>query len=137
MCYLVCQNIIMESMLSNIKNAINCFHHYYEIFKTTGIIFTLLLLHQHTIKHYPELIWLFGAQNRLYSSITKNKHITTVKKPYHQSNKYKALGQMLIINQHLDKLLATQTDFNHHGMLNGTCLSNTLRLIGVQSDSQL
>ncbi|KAI9566116.1 hypothetical protein HD554DRAFT_2040528 [Boletus coccyginus] len=106
------KNVITESMLSNIEDAIDRFHHYHEIFKMTGIVSTLLLPCQHAIKHYSELIWLFGAPNGLCSSITENKHITA----------YKVLGQMLITNQHLDKLSAVQTDFNHHG---------------AQSDSQL
>ena len=55
-----------------------------------------------------------------------------VKKPYRQSNKYKALGQILITNQQLDKLSAAQTDFANCGMLNGTCLSSALKLTDMQ-----
>ncbi|KAH9160902.1 hypothetical protein EDB89DRAFT_2116975 [Lactarius sanguifluus] len=43
----------------------------------------------------------FGAPGGLYSSITKFHHITTVKKLWHQLNRYQALGQMLLINHHL------------------------------------
>ena len=98
-CYLVHQNVITDSALSSINDAIQRFHHYQEVFKTTGVASTFSLPHQHSVKHYPELIQLFGAPNGLCSSITENKHITTVKKPYCWSNKYKALGQILITNQ--------------------------------------
>lgn len=121
-------------MLSSIDDAIQRFHRYREVFKTMGVISTFSLPRQHAIKHYPELIRLFGAPNGLCSSITENKHITAVKKPYRRSNKYKALGQILVTNQRLDKLSAARTDFNHRGMFNGTCLSNALGLIGMQSD---
>ena len=49
--------------------------------------------------NYHQLIRLFGAPNGLCSSITENKHITVVKKPYCRSNKYKALSQILVTNQ--------------------------------------
>ncbi|KAG1743142.1 hypothetical protein EDB19DRAFT_1894810 [Suillus lakei] len=44
-----------------------------------------------------------------------------------QSSRYKALGQMLVTNQHLDKLAAVRVDFKSRGMLNGTCLSTMLQ----------
>jgi len=40
-----------------------------------------------------------------------------VKKPWHCSNKYQALGQMLTINQCLDKLAAICSNFIACGML--------------------
>ncbi|KAG1871050.1 hypothetical protein C8R48DRAFT_595967, partial [Suillus tomentosus] len=63
---------------------------------------------------------LFGAPNGLCSSITESKHIKAVKEPWRQSSHYKALGQMLVTNQRLDKLTASRQDFCAHGMLNGT-----------------
>jgi hypothetical protein len=36
---------------------------------------------------------------------------------------------MLVTNQRLDKLAATQVDFTSHGMLNGTCLSAALKAL--------
>ncbi|KIK76557.1 hypothetical protein PAXRUDRAFT_169556 [Paxillus rubicundulus Ve08.2h10] len=36
--------------------------------------------------------------------ITENKHICAVKNPWHRSSQNESLGQMLIIDQHLDKL---------------------------------
>ena len=50
------------------------------------------------------------------------KHIKTVKQPWHQSNHHQALAQMLLTNQHLDKLAASHVDFQTHGMLNGPLL---------------
>ena len=46
------------------------------------------------------------------------------------SNCYEALGQMLLTNQQLDKLAAFFVDFANCGMLEGTCLSDVLNLIG-------
>ena len=132
-CYLIHRNVITDSALSSINDATQHFHHYWEVFKTTGVASTFSLPCQHSVKHYPELIQLFGTPNRLCSSITENKHITEVKKPYRQSNKYKALGQILVTNQRLDELSAAWTDFANRSMLNRTCLSSALKLIGMQS----
>ncbi|OJA12790.1 hypothetical protein AZE42_13399 [Rhizopogon vesiculosus] len=74
------------------------------------------------MKHYPILIRLFGAPNGLCSSITETKHIKAVKEPWRRSSRYKALGQMLVTNQRLDKIAAARRDFNNRGMLQGTCL---------------
>ncbi|KAG1752172.1 hypothetical protein EDB19DRAFT_1903559 [Suillus lakei] len=50
-----------------------------------------------------------------------------VKEPWRQLSRYKALSQMLVTNQRLDKLAAAHVDFKSHGMLNGTCLSTMLQ----------
>lgn len=130
-CYLVRRNVITDSALSSISDATQRFYRYREVFKRTGVVSTFSLPRQHSIKHYHELIQLFGAPNGLCSSITENKHITAVKKPYRRSNKHKALGQILVTNQRLDKLSAARTNFSSRGMLNGTCLSSALNLIGM------
>ncbi|KAG1876246.1 hypothetical protein F4604DRAFT_2006193 [Suillus subluteus] len=57
------------------------------------------------------------------------KHIKAVKEPWRCSSRYKALGQMLVTNQRLDKLAAAHIDFKNCGMLNGTCLSATLKAL--------
>ncbi|KIK35056.1 hypothetical protein CY34DRAFT_17283 [Suillus luteus UH-Slu-Lm8-n1] len=88
-------------------------------------------------EHYIHLIRLFGAPNGLRSSITKSKHIKAVKEPWQWSNRYKALGQMLVTNQRLDKLTAAWTDFTNRGMLSGTCLTaaiNALQEIQIAND---
>ena len=71
----------------------------------------------HTFTHYHHQIEDFGAPGGLCSSITKSRHITAVKKPWRQSNRHNALGQMLVTNQRLDKLAAMQSDFISRGML--------------------
>jgi len=76
--------------------------------------------------HYPvnthlfithSLFKKFGAPNGLCSSITKLKHIKAVKEPWQRSSHYEALVQMLVTNQHLDKLAAARVDFQACGML--------------------
>jgi hypothetical protein len=82
------------------------------------------------LDHYHAAIRAFGAPNGLCSSITESKHIVAVKDPYRRSNHHKALGQMLLTNQRLDKLAAACVDFTDRGMLEGTCLSDVLKSIG-------
>ncbi|KAG6823444.1 hypothetical protein H0H92_010198 [Tricholoma furcatifolium] len=67
--------------------------------------------------HYQTLIQEFGAPNGLCSSITESAHIRAVKKPWRRSSRYNALGQMLLVNQRLDKLAASRMDFERRGML--------------------
>ncbi|KAF8232057.1 hypothetical protein L208DRAFT_1274100, partial [Tricholoma matsutake] len=59
----------------------------------------------------------FGAPNGLCSSITESQHIKAVKNPWCQSSKFEVLGQMLLTNQCLDKLTASEADFIECGML--------------------
>ncbi|KIN95192.1 hypothetical protein M404DRAFT_73978, partial [Pisolithus tinctorius Marx 270] len=72
---------------------------------------------QHSLVHYVALIRSFGAPNGLCTLIMELKHIKAVKEPWRCSNKYKALGQMLLTNQCLDKLAAAAVDFEKHEML--------------------
>ncbi|KAG2128044.1 uncharacterized protein EDB93DRAFT_1243604 [Suillus bovinus] len=115
-CYLVRRNIITESTLGQIQEALDRFHHYREIFESTGVVFTFSLPRQHSCSHYVLLIQLFGAPNGLCSSITETKHIKAVKEPWRRSSRYKALGQMLVTNQRLDKLAAAHIDFKNRGI---------------------
>ncbi|KAG1867264.1 hypothetical protein DFJ58DRAFT_714463 [Suillus subalutaceus] len=103
-CYFVWRNIITESTLVQIQDALNRFHHYRKIFESTGVVFTFSLPRQHSCSHYALL----------------TKHIKAVKEPWRRSSRYQALGQMLVTNQHLDKLAASCIDFKSRGMLNGT-----------------
>ncbi|KAI6007589.1 hypothetical protein F5J12DRAFT_905493 [Pisolithus orientalis] len=130
--YLVHCNVLTEETLVAVQDTINRFHKYQEIFRQSGTIQTFSLLHQHAMKHYPDLIHLFGVPNRLCTSITKSKHINAVKDPYWRTNRNKPLGQMLIINQRLDKLVASRRDFNERGMLEGNCLMATMQLLLTQ-----
>ncbi|KAI6146654.1 hypothetical protein BKA82DRAFT_27184 [Pisolithus tinctorius] len=68
------------------------------------------------MKHYYHLICQFGTPNSLCSSITESKHIKAVKQPYQHTNCFQALGQMLLINQRLNKLITTCANFKENGV---------------------
>ncbi|KAG1876889.1 hypothetical protein C8R48DRAFT_745427 [Suillus tomentosus] len=125
-CFTVRREALTEDDLVKLQDALNHFHQYREIFKTTGVVSTFSLPRQHSLCHYILLIRLFGAPNGLCSSITESKHIKAVKEPWRRSSRFDALGQMLLTNQHLDKLAAARVDFEARGMLHGSCLSNAL-----------
>ena len=99
-CYLVRRNIIDESTLDAIDDALARFHRDHVIFEQAGVRpdgFSLPC--QHSMKHYRLLIQLFGALNGLCSSITESKHIKAVKEPWRRSSHFEALSQMLVTNQ--------------------------------------
>ncbi len=122
-CYLVRRDTITTRTLLQIEDSLQCFHRDRVIFETTGVRTTgFSLPRQHSLEHYPLLIQNYGAPNGLCSSITESKHIKAVKEPYRRSNRYEALGQILLINQRLDKLAAAKQDFTARGMLAGPCL---------------
>ncbi|KAF8056311.1 hypothetical protein FPV67DRAFT_1678284 [Lyophyllum atratum] len=119
-CYLVRRNIIDDDTLDKLDNTLSCFHEHREVFRELGVRPEgFSLPRQHSMVHYPRLIRMFGAPNGLCSSITENKHIKAVKKPYRRSSRYKALGQMLVTNQRLDKLAMARVDFTARNMLVG------------------
>ncbi|KAI6143925.1 hypothetical protein BKA82DRAFT_4331090 [Pisolithus tinctorius] len=101
--------------LAEINDALGRFHYYCEVFRNAGV---------------------FGALNGLCSSITESKHIKAVKRPYRRTNRFQALGQILLINQRLDKLSAVHADFEEHGMLNGTCLTHVLEVLGCNASDE-
>ncbi|KAG1846644.1 hypothetical protein F4604DRAFT_1884139 [Suillus subluteus] len=111
---LVHRNVVTEDTLNQVQDTLCHFHHYYKIFDI------------HSMTHYMDIIRLFSALNGLCSSITKSKHIKVVKELWWWSSRHHALGQMLVTNQHLDKLAASHVDFDAQGMLTGTILSSTL-----------
>ena len=111
-CYIAHQNVITEESLNALDTALRRFHHYWDIFQTTGVRPDgFLLPHQHSLKHYCLHIKNFGVPNELCSSITESKHIMAMKKPWHQSSRCEALKQMLTINTRNDKLAAARADF--------------------------
>lgn len=117
-CYLARRSDFDSSTLASLDNALHRFHTYREIFRTSGVRESgFSLPRQHSLVHYRINIQDFGAPNGLCSSITESRHITAVKKPWRRSNRYDALGQMLITNQRLDKLAAARADFIARGML--------------------
>lgn len=125
-CYIARRNVQDVESLAALRDALTRFHHYREIFETCGVRIGFSLPRQHSLPHYERLIWEFGTPNGLCSSITESKHIKAVKEPYRRSSHYKALGQMLLTNQRLDKLAAARIDFSSRGMLYGTCISAEL-----------
>ena len=130
-CYIARHNIVNEDTLTQLTDALARFHRHRTIFEDLGIRPEgFALPRQHSLVHYPALIRSFGAPNGLCSSITESKHIAAIKKPWRRSNHYEALGQMLLTNQRLDKLAASYVYFANRGMLEGTCLSDALKLIG-------
>ncbi|KAJ6622755.1 hypothetical protein B0H10DRAFT_1873823 [Mycena sp. CBHHK59/15] len=116
-CYLVRRPDFVESSLDSLDAALQRFHEHREIFRTTGVRDGFSLPRQHSLVHYRPNIELFGTPGGLCSSITESRHITAVKKPWRRSSRYNALGQMLLTNQRLDKLMAARTDFVERKML--------------------
>jgi hypothetical protein len=141
-CYLVRKDIISQADLVQLQDALSRFHCYREVFKNAGVVRSLSLPRQHSLLHYFELIKQFGAPNGLCSSITESKHIKAVKMPYRRSSHHQALGQMLIINQRLDKLTSARVHFGARGMLisragDTSDRINVLRVIGMYLSSWL
>lgn len=96
-CYLARRADITETTLTAFKNALNRFYTHREIFRQSGVRPDgFSLPRQHSLSHYPHLIKEFGAPGGVCSSITESRHITAVKKPWRRSNRYEALGQILI-----------------------------------------
>ena len=86
---------------------------------------------QHSLVHYVDVIRAFGAPNGLCSSITESKHIKAMKESWHCSSCFKALGQMLLTNQWMDKLAASHVDFAKRGMLDNTCIESMLAALSM------
>ncbi|KAJ7687491.1 hypothetical protein B0H17DRAFT_1203554 [Mycena rosella] len=119
-CYLVRRNVLNEVSLAEVDAALARYHQERTIFEQEGVCPNgFSLPHQHSLVHYRYLTQQFGAPNGLCSSITELKHIKAVKEPWRRSSKYEALGQMLTINERLDKLAASRVDFVERGMLPG------------------
>lgn len=112
-----CQNIDINA-LDALNGALTKFWTLHEVFWSPGVWPTgFLMPRQHALFHYHCLIEDFGAPRGLCSSITESHHITAVKKPWRHSNRFHALGQMLQINQRLNKLAAMRSNFIACGML--------------------
>jgi len=117
-CYLARRSDFDAATLKALDHALHRFHTYREVFRTSGVREKdFSLPRQHSLVHYRKNIEDFGAPNGLCSSITESRHITAVKKPWRRSNRYEALGQMLVTNQRLDKLTAARNNFIARGML--------------------
>jgi hypothetical protein len=117
-CYLIRRADINEDTIAELQNAIARFHEHREIFRVLDVRPRgFSLPRQHSLTHYPHQIREFGAPAGLCSSITESRHITAVKRPWRRSNRHNALGQMLVTNQRLDKLMAARNDFVRRGLL--------------------
>ncbi|KAG6839623.1 hypothetical protein C0991_000856 [Blastosporella zonata] len=117
-CYLVCLPVLDKDNLAKIDSCVANFHFTHTIFEDIGVCpGGISLPRQHSLVHYWHLIQEFGAPNGLCSSITELAHIKAVKEPWRRSNRYNALGQMLITNQRLSKLAACHVNFRSQGML--------------------
>ena len=117
-CYIVRLPSFNKSDLAAIDDSLAIFMQDREIFKAVGVRpkgFSLPRLH--SIQHYHRLIQQFGAPNGISTSITESMHIEAVKEPWRRSNKYEALGQMLVINQRMDKILALRSRLVAQGLL--------------------
>jgi hypothetical protein len=137
-CYIARQNVLTEDSLDALDAALERFHNFREIFRSSGVRPDgFSLPRQHSLKHYRHHIENFGAPNGLCSSITESKHILAVKKPWRRSGRYEALRQMLTINTRNDKLAAARIDFSSRGMLQGTCLGQALQLWRHGPDSDM
>jgi hypothetical protein len=121
--YLVRKNVIDEDTLDQIDDALARFHKHRVIFQQLGLRDDFNLPRQHVMKHYQHLIELFGAPNGLCTSITESAHIKAVKKTWRRASKGEPLWQMLVINQRLHYLAASQADFRRRNMLHGDSLT--------------
>ena len=135
-CYLVRRSVLNEATLDAIDAAVDRFHQERTVFITSGVRVHLSLPRQHAMVHYRELIELFGAPNGLCSSITESKHIRAVKEPWRCSNRFNALGQMLVTNQRLDKLAAARRWFMERGMLDGPLLPVGMEAVRVDVEDE-
>ncbi|KZT03381.1 uncharacterized protein LAESUDRAFT_738265 [Laetiporus sulphureus 93-53] len=127
-CYIARCDTHNPRTVQALDDSLKQFHQYRTIFQTTGVRPNgFSLPRQHSLVHYMPLIWLYGAPNGLCSSITESMHIRAVKKPWRRSSRWKALGQMLLTNQRLNKLAASRVDFESRGMLEGSCLLAELK----------
>jgi len=117
-CYIARRQDIDSEALDALDTALDNFRRLREVFRVPDVHPNgFSIPRQHALFHYRRHIENFGAPGGLCSSITESRHITAVKKPWRRSNRYNALGQMLQVNQRLDKLAAMRSDFAARGML--------------------
>ena len=129
-CYIVRQDVLDTTSLQQLDDALDCFHKYRTIFQECGVHPDGFCLPcQHSLVHYHHAIREFGAPNGLCSSITESKHIKAIKEPWRCSNRYEALGQMLLTNERLGKLAASHANFKARGMLGGDVLQAVLSML--------
>lgn len=138
-CYIARRNVVTEASLQELDEVLQRFHKYRAVFSGTvrpdGLA-GFSLPRQHSMVHYHNNIKNFGAPNSLCSSITELKHIAAVKRPWCRSSRYKALSQILKVNERLDKLAAAKANFTNRGMLTSPVLvTPTPNMSSDSSDS--
>ena len=109
--------------LKKIDEALQQYLENRKIFQDMGVQMSFSFPRLHSIVHYNRLIRYFGAPNGICTSITENKHIEAVKRPWRRSNRYNAISQMLTTNTRLDKLRASRLSFKSRGMLDNPLIS--------------
>ncbi len=130
-CYIVCWDVQTTTTLIELEKTLELFHDAQEVFVETGIReMESVPLRQYSLVHYPHLICEFGSPNGLCSFITESKHIKVVKEPWRRSNRWNALSQMLITNQWLNKLSASEAIFKSKKMLEGKVLTDMEHRLG-------
>lgn len=133
-CYIARRNVQDTSSLKKLEETLSRFHQYRVVFEDTGVRPNgFSLPRQHSLVHYLRNIREFGAPNGLCSSITESKHIKAVKEPWRRSSRNRPLGEMLLINQRLDKLATSRVDFAARGMLEGNILDSVRLALGMFS----
>lgn len=134
-CYLARRSSHTTESLNMMQSALDRFCNTRKGFIDAGVCpQSVSLPRQHSLLHYIPGIRLFGSPNGLCSSITESKHIHAVKRPYRRSNRFKALRQILLINQRQDKLSAARRHFLSKGLplirhRNRSLIQNPLPLI--------
>ena len=98
-CYLAWHDVLDETTLNAMDDALKRFHADRVIFQASGVQPSgFSLPQQHSMMHYQYLIQKYGVPNGLCSSITESKHIKAVKEPWRRSSHFEAEGQMLLTN---------------------------------------
>jgi hypothetical protein len=135
-CYLIRRDMHTDTTLNKITSALTSFHELRQIFVDAGMFPDgISLPRQHSLVHYRPLIELFGSPNGLCSSITESKHIKAVKEPWRRSNRYKALGQILVTNQRIEKLASIRAEFHRQNLLDHDAAS--AEVMALEAATQL
>jgi hypothetical protein len=117
-CYIARRQDIDTTALNSFEAAVDQFMELHEVFHTSGVrLEGFRLPRQHSLIHYHHQVENFSLPGGVCSSITESRHKSAVRIPWRRSNHFEALGQMLLINQCLDKLAAMHSDFAERGML--------------------
>ncbi|KAF9010818.1 hypothetical protein BDQ17DRAFT_1387964 [Cyathus striatus] len=103
-CYISRRNSFESHDLQELQDALNRFHKYHDVFIQPGV--------------------------RDNVSLPQSKHIKAVKEPWRCSSRYNALIQMLRTITRLEKLSSLASEFDRHGMLDGSTYSYTRMIQG-------